>query len=229
MRTPHAGIALIAAALACASCGGQSESRDQRGVAYQGIDGRITVIRPGDDSNKAFTEGMDLKTKGDCAGAIQKLRPVANIGVGYESAQTALGDCLLRTGVTGGETSADYLDGLTWLRRAADAGWPEAQGHLAIAYAKGPGSVRNGEEAAYWLALYRSNPSKSRIGFTPLPAADIASVQNSLSPTENAAGEKRAATWQRKIWVPPAPQVDDLKKERGPRVRERRMQPLASN
>ena len=227
MRSHRAAISLLALLLACAACsGGPDGPRRGKdgGVTFQGIDGRVTVIRPGDDSNKAYSEGLDLKTQGNCPAAVLKLRPVANFGPGYENAQTALGACLLQTGAGGADLSAEYLEGLTWLRRAADAGWPKAQGSLATAHAFGPSTIRNGEEAAYWLALYLANPNKSRIGFIAMPAADIAAVDKSLSPADKSAGQKRAATWQRKVWMPPALPADDMKRERGPRQRERRMQ-----
>ncbi|MBY0511405.1 MAG: hypothetical protein K2P94_14790, partial [Rhodospirillaceae bacterium] len=173
----------------------------------------------------AYSQGLDLKTKGDCAGAIQKLRPVANLGPGYENAQTALGACLLQIGLRNNEPSGDYYEGLTWLIRAGDAGWPEAQGALAMSHAFGPSAIRNGEEAAYWMTLYQTNPSKLRIGFVPLPAADVAAVEKILSPADKTAGVARARAWKRHIWLPPPPAPGTPETQRGPR-RERRGPPL---
>jgi hypothetical protein len=204
LRVNKATVAVTAALLALSGCSGPSREREQ-GVAIAGIDGRISVIRPGQDVNAAYSEGLDLKNRGDCAGAILKLRPVASLGLGYENAQTALGACLLESGAKDKELSADYLDGLTWLRRAGDSGWPEAQGALAGAHAFGPTTIRNGEEAAYWLALYQTNPSKSRVGFTAMAPADVAAIEKSLTPAQKEAGATRAAQWQRKVWMP-APQ-----------------------
>lgn len=226
--------ALMAATVGLSACGGDSKDRDDRsdrgpGLAITGIDGRVSVIRPGQDANAAYSKGLDLKTQGDCPGAILKLRPVAGIGPGYENAQTALGTCLLQTGAKDKDLSSDYLEGLTWLRRAADAGWPEAQGALASAHAFGPSAIRNGEEAAYWFTLYQTNPSKSRIGFASMPVADEAAIDKSLSAAAKTAGAKRAAGWQRKVWLPPAPPGRDFDKsesERPPRGRERRGQPF---
>ena len=196
------------AVLAVSACSGSSRvpSRDA-GVAIAGIDGRVTVIRPGQDTNAAYSQGLDLKNQGNCPAAVLKLRPVANMGPGYENAQTALGSCLLDTGAKNGELSADYLDGLTWLRRAADAGWPEAQGALATAHAFGPVAIRNGEEAAYWLALYETNPRKSRVGFAPMTAADADAIDKALTAAQKTAGAVRAAQWQRQVWLPPIQQL----------------------
>lgn len=167
------------------------------------------------DANAAYSQALDMRAQGNCAGAILKLRPVANLGPGYENAQTALGGCLLQEDSK--NLSSDYLEGLTWLRRAADAGWPEAQGTLAIAHSMGPLVIHNGDEAAYWLTLYESNPSRMRIGFTPLPAGDIAAVEKALTAGEKETGAKRAAQWQRKVWLPPAQPAPGIDSERGPR------------
>ena len=169
-----------------------------------GPDGRGSLIRPGVDANAAYTEGVDLKTKGDCKAAALKLRLPANIGPGYENAQTALGDCLLKIAGTS-DLSSDYLEGLTWLRRAADAGFPEAQAVLADAHANGPAALRNFAEAAYWLALYDANSGKARVGFIPYDPQALAAIRAKIPAADKAAAEKRAATWERKVWLPPTP------------------------
>ena len=208
MRSTPAALALSVLALLTVSACSDDSGRPGRdgSIGIVGVDGRMSVIRPGQDANAAYSQGLDLKTKGDCAGAIVKLRPVANMGPGYENAQTALGTCLLTIGAKNRELSSDYLDGLTWLRRAADAGWPEAQGALAAAHTFGPTTIRNGDEAAYWLALYQANPSKSRIGFTPIAQADVDAIAKTLTPAQQASGAERAAQWQRNVWLPPSPQ-----------------------
>ncbi len=219
-------IGLVGVVLTLTSCGGGRSSRDRNdGVAITGIDGRVSIIRPGPDANAAYGEGLDLKNQGNCGAAVAKLRPVAGIGPGYENAQTALGSCLLITGTTDKELSSDYLDGLTWLRRAADAGWPEAKSALAAAHAFGPATIRNGSEAAYWLNLYQGNAGKSRIGFVPMPAADIAAIENALTASEKEAGAARAGQWQRKVWLPPAPQTTSPDSPPGSRGRPQRARP----
>ena len=159
------------------------------------------MLQPRQDSNANYAQGLDLKNAGNCKAAIEKLRPVANLGPGYENAQTALGACLLVVGMKDGETTADYLDGMMWLRRAADAGWPEAQGALAEVHFQGPAMLRNGVEAAYWLTLYQVNQGKIHIGFVPQKNADA--MERALSPADKAAGVERARLWRRQIWLPP--------------------------
>lgn len=196
--------AITLLALTLAGCGGGRDDQDgpDGALLIGGPDGRGSLIRPGVDANAAYTQGVDLRAKGDCKDAVLKLRGPANLGPGYENAQTALGDCLLQiAGNT--DLSADYLEGLTWLRRAADAGFPEAQAALADAHANGPAALRNLEEAAYWLALYDANPGKARVGFIAYDPAVLAAIRAKVLPAVKAAAEKRAEGWERKVWLPP--------------------------
>jgi len=206
LRSGAAALVILLAVSACGSGGSPPRERDG-GIAVEGVDGRTTIYRAGFDSNAIYLEGMDLKSKGDCAGAAPKLRMVASRGPGYENAQTALGECLTQNAPADKQPSAEFQEGMTWLRRAGDAGWAEAQAALARAHALGPPAVHSGEEAAYWLALYEANNAKARIGFRPMAAADIAAVEKSLTDAEKAVGAQRAALWQRKVWLPP-PQPD---------------------
>jgi TPR repeat protein len=180
-----------------------------------GLGGRAMVLRPGMDANSIYAEGMARKQDGDCTGAIERLRPVAMLGPGYENAQTALGECLLQTG-----TGTEFSEGVTWLQRAADAGWPEAQGRLAVVHATGAPGLRDLEAAAMWLALYRGNTGKARVGFVPMPEKDLAAADAALTPAAKEVGRARAATWQRKVWLPPTPPAQP-----GPSGKERRRGP----
>lgn len=214
---------------ALGGCGGGRGGPDgpppDNALLIGGPDGRGSLIRPGVDANAAYSEGVDLRAKGDCKAAVLKLRGPANIGPGYENAQTALGDCLLRI-AGASDLSSDYLEGLTWLRRAADAGFPEAQAILANAHANGPGALRNMQEAAYWLALYDANPGKARIGFVAYDAAALAAIRAMISPADKAAGEKRAASWERKVWLPPAPAGGPGLRSRNVRIPQQQPQQL---
>jgi TPR repeat protein len=189
-----------------AACGGEREgpSAEEARMYMKGLNGKDVALRPGTDANALYANAMALKFKGDCAGAIPKLRRVANLGPGFEDAQTALGECLI-AGTKGDDFTSDYSEAVTWLMRAAQAGWPEAQGQLAYAHALGPMAIRNAEEAAYWLALYQDNPNKARVGFAPMPDERLARITAAIPPHAMAAGKARAATWQRQVWIPPNP------------------------
>lgn len=188
-----------------AGCGSNSSEPNQKQAELymQGLGGRGVVLRTGTDVNRLYAEAIARKAKGDCAGAIPNLQRVANLGPGYEDAQTALGECLLQKASTT-ELSADYFEGLTWLRRAADAGWPEAQFQLARAHALGPAAIRNADEAGYWYALYNGNSGKMRVGFIAPPMPEIAAVDAAIPAAAKTAGQARAAGWQRHVWIPPA-------------------------
>jgi TPR repeat protein len=197
MQRSRLFVGLCLAAIALAGCGGRRamDSLDDM-VVEERADGTRIAVRPGRDPNAAYIQATDLKAKGDCATAITLLHPVARLGPGYENAQTALGECLVLK-------DDGREEGLTWLTRAADAGWPEAQASLAVYFGRDT-PTRKSEEAAYWLALYDANTSKARVGFRAPDAAILGAVRGSLTETERASGQRRAATWQRKLWLPPA-------------------------
>jgi TPR repeat protein len=193
-----------AVALAVTACGGGRRGgpeRDESMVVAQRADGTAVAVRPGRDPNGAYIQATEFKAKGDCATAVKLLRPVAKLGPGYENAQTALGECLL-------ENAEEREEGMTWLTRAADAGWPEAQALLAFQFG-GDSPAHDGEEAAYWLALYDANPNKARVAFRAPDPKTMSAVRVALSETEKAAGLKRAAGWKQKLWIPPAPAEGD--------------------
>ncbi|MBL8644197.1 MAG: sel1 repeat family protein, partial [Rhodospirillaceae bacterium] len=198
--------ATMTAALSLSACGSGGPERGPNnrdaGMYVQGLGGNMAVIRPGPSANQAYSAGMEQKKAGDCKGAVDKLRPVANLGPGYENAQFALGECLLPTGPN--PASDQVLEAMMWLTRAAEGGWTEAQGRLAYVYALGPTAQRNLDEAAYWLAVYRGNASLARIGFTPLEPAQDAAIAAAVGPDRLKAAATRAASWQRKSWIPPA-------------------------
>jgi TPR repeat protein len=219
MKTALRIAAAVVLATSVAACGGGPGDAPQGGLIERGMNGRGNLVRGGLDANAAYSQGVDLKAKGDCAQATLRLRPVAGLGPGYENAQTALGECLVQMAGTA-ELSAEYLEGLMWLHRAADAGWPEAQFDLAESHATGPAAIRNMREAAYWLALYDDNPEKARVGFVAPDAAALKALHAGLSPADLEAGRQRAAQWQRKMWLPPTPPAPG----RGPGLTTQNMQ-----
>ncbi len=152
-----------------------------------------------DRMSDAYVRGVELQTQGDCEKASKLFARVANLGNGYEDAQRRLGECTIA--LAGGD-QAKYMEGIVWLRRAAEAGWPEAQGVLAYEYVAGP--APDLAEAARWLAIYESNPRIKRLGFTPLPAGKLARVRAGLTPEQIAQGQAAAASFVPVSWVPPA-------------------------
>lgn len=225
LKRPVLALLLMTTALSLAACGGperRGPDRREAGMYIDGLSGG-QIVRPGPSANEAYSAGMDLKNGGDCKGAIEKLRPVANLGPGYENAQFALGDCLLPPKNEYG--SDKYFESLMWLTRSADGGWSEAQGKLAQVYALGPANHLNLDEAAFWFALYRANASTARVGFTPMSADFEAATANAIGVERLKAAEPRVAKWQRKAWIPPArpdgqpgPEMRGARKRGGPQM-----------
>lgn len=162
------------------------------------------VARPqAPNINDVFARGVELHEAEDCRKAVPHLFKAAFQGPGYEDAQWRLGECLMRRGQPT-ISSTPYLEGLVWTRRAAEAGWPEAQARLAVAYANE--GLWKPVEAAMWLTLSNRNVQRSRIGFVALSPETVDEIRARLSPAQMAEGEKRADGWKKTVWRPPAKQ-----------------------
>ena len=203
MRPLLTGLVIVSALAGCSS-GPPEPNRREAELYMQGLGGRDVVLRAGTDMNRVYAEAIAQKERGDCAAATPNLQRVANLGPGYENAQTALGECLLEK-ASAENTPASYNEALMWLRRAADAGWPEAQFRMAYAHALGPATLRGADEAGYWLALYAANTSKLRVGFVAPPPAQVAALDAAVPEAAKKAGAARAASWRRQVWIPPNP------------------------
>lgn len=154
-----------------------------------------TDARRGADPNAQFKHAQELWQKGRCKAAIPIFRAVVLNGAGYENAQYMLGDCLVQVGQAGNEISADYMEGIAWLRRAADVGWPEAQGRLMIIYFSGSESIRNLEQAAFWREVYLRNTKRKRVAFVPISMKLLDEVEATLTNAQLANARAKAAAW----------------------------------
>ena len=156
----------------------------------------------------SYVRAVELQAQGDCEKASKLFRRVAVQGAGYEDAQRRLGECTIA--LAGGDR-AKYMEGIVWLRRAAEAGWPEAQGALAYEYVAGP--TAEPAEAARWIAIYEDNPRRKRVGFTPMAESRMARIRAALTPEQIAQGEVAAATFVPVAWVPPAAEKQNAAKD----------------
>jgi len=181
--------AVCLGALGLAACGGGGEvrQRDANGKL-------IPTASDLDPAGTLYAQTISRADGGDCsADNISVLTCFSYRGHGYEGAQTSLGQCLLR----GGKTA----EGLTWLKRAADAGWPDAQKLLARIYFEGKIARQDNVEAATWNSLYMRNPSLLSLGVRP--ESDIGDkLRTTLTASERSAADQRISAWAPSYWEP---------------------------
>lgn len=185
-RLMRLAVLTLAGGLALSACGGGGE------VRRRDADGNIMpTARDLDPASTRYSDTMDAAKQGDCSDrTITLLTCYAYRGHGYEGAQTALGQCYLK--------DKDAKEGMTWLKRAADSGWPEAQTALANHYID---DSDDHAEGGKWAILYRRNPSLLSLGVTPDKA--LAEKMNlALDDTEKADAQARANAWVAKFWKP---------------------------
>lgn len=176
---------VAAAAFLLAACGtGGGHRRDADGNL-------VPTAREMDPAGTFYSDTIEAAEKGDCQDNIQALTCFAYRGHGYEGAQTMLGQCLMRTGKTG--------DGVVWLKRAADGGWPDAQKLLAHLYLDGKGVPQNNVEAGFWTDLYSKNPSLLSLGVQP-DMSLAQQMRDTLSADEEAEARRRADAWLPTYW-----------------------------
>ncbi|HEY4343774.1 MAG TPA: hypothetical protein VGN05_05470 [Parvibaculum sp.] len=178
---------LVVAAMFVASCNaGGGHRRDADGNL-------VPTAREIDPASTFYSDTVEAAEKGDCANNIQPLTCFAYRGHGYEGAQTMLGQCLIRGGKDG--------DGVAWLKRAADAGWPDAQKALAQLYLDGKGVPQDNVTAGMWSNLYSRNPSLLSLGVQPdTTLADH--VRETLTADERTEARRRSDVWAPAYWQP---------------------------
>lgn len=161
-----------------------------------------------------YWEGFELKNDGDCESAIEHLRPIAMNGRGYESAQHALGLCLMSLGglpsergakvdVTNLLQSEDFLLGRTWVLRAANAGHFQAQRTILALYAAHVGPDQNPVELGMWLQLYAVNPIRLTLGAMEADDGLHQFLKESISKRDLLVGREQARNWTPTFWAPP--------------------------
>lgn len=92
-----------------------------------------------------FANYNDALKKGDYAGALKEIRPLAQKG--DAKAQENLGLMY----ATGRGVPQDLVEAEKWIRKAAEQGLSEAQYNLGLIYIKGLGVKKNNAEAFKWL------------------------------------------------------------------------------
>ncbi|NIJ42327.1 TPR repeat protein [Parvibaculum indicum] len=151
-------IVLVAASLGVTACS------DSPGSMRRTKDGKLVPTLAGQDPlGTLYASSVQKAERGDCnQETMDVLTCFAYRGHGYEGAQTALGQCLIRKG--------DEASGIQWIQRAANAGWADAQKTLALHYASdGADAPSAMVKGAFWARLYSRNASLLSLGVTPDP------------------------------------------------------------
>lgn len=169
------------------------------------------------DPQASYWEGFELKNEGDCDAAIERLRPLARNGRGYESAQHAYGLCLLSLGGLPAERGAafnaeqvsnnqQFQDGRMWVLRAANAGNFQAQRTVLALYAANMGPDDNPVELGKWLRLYDVNPLRLTLGVIERDDGLRTYLKDTLARSDFLAGKELARNWTPTFWAPPGVQ-----------------------
>ncbi len=181
-------VVLCAAAIAITACsgGGAARKRDAEGRV-------IPTLAEQDPSGTLYARAVSRAAAGDCnEDTMNVLTCFAYRGHGYEGAQTALGQCYVASG--------NATEGAEWMRRAANAGWAEAQKQLALLYLRGEGVSPNAVEGAKWARLYSRNARLLALGVQPdLSIAE--EFSGALTSEDVARSEQLASEWVPSYWT----------------------------
>jgi hypothetical protein len=139
---------------------------------------------------------VELARNGYCADAMPILQCYVYRGRGNEMAQATLGSCMLETASIGDDT---WYDGITWLRRAGDAGLPDAQNRLVRALSQSSNDIHI-VEAETWRIIYERGKS-SPFPPPPLPHEVISKLDARLTPEYRSEAQARAQSWSYRFWV----------------------------
>ena len=179
---------LVAASLGLTACS------DAPGAMRRTKDGKLVPTLAGQDPlGTLYASSVQKAAQGDCdQDTMDVLTCFAYRGHGYEGAQTALGQCLIRKG--------KKAEGIEWIQRAANAGWADAQKNLALHYATA-GTEKGKVKGAFWARLYSRNASLLSLGVTPDP--DVSDkYRGKLTSAEAQTVLDRLNAWFPTYWAP---------------------------
>lgn len=93
----------------------------------------------------------------------------------------------------------NFFRGVEWIRKAANQGYPKAQGHLALACAYGFGTDKDSVEACKWLTL--ESAKESNVVMTVIQEWKTNNL--TFTPEQMTAGKKRAEEFSKTNHVVP--------------------------
>ncbi|GAB4153237.1 MAG: hypothetical protein Tsb0016_25740 [Sphingomonadales bacterium] len=152
--------------------------------------------------NAMFVRAEELRAAGDCDGASALYYRLARRGPGFERSQYGLGLCLIGDAPPA-RADTRYLEGLLWLRRAAEAGHPDSQLRLAELYHDGPVNMRDDKEAALWWTLFEGNRQRRAVGYEEPNPQRLAALRKAFDEALLNTAASQAADWQSVQWRAP--------------------------
>lgn len=182
------GLGLAVSCLALSSCG-------QVGARPRDADGHVMpTLAELDPSSSLYAAAVNKAGAGDCRPEVlDVITCFAWRGHGYEGAQTTLGQCDLKNG--------NKAEGVEWIKRAANAGWADAQLIMSRVYFEGTYAPKDLVQAAHWNLLYRRNPALMSLGAQP---DDTVSTQiaSELTVAERDQALQSSSVWRPTYWTP---------------------------
>ncbi|MBI1261646.1 MAG: hypothetical protein GC184_07960 [Rhizobiales bacterium] len=178
----------VSIALALSACG-------QVGARARDADGHVMpTLAELDPSSSLYASAINKAGKGECSNEVlDVITCFAYRGHGYEGAQTVLGQCDLRNGKN--------EEGVEWLKRAANAGWADAQLSLSRVYFEGTHVPKDISQAARWDLLYQRNPALISLGATPDRSVNQM-ISREISASEFEAANASLVNWRPSYWTP---------------------------
>jgi hypothetical protein len=171
------------------------------------LDAKLAAALPNEPSAAVLLDAATTAAIcGDHATPARTVRALAERG--DARAQLGLGAGYLNGNTT---TSQDKLEGVRWIRRAAEQGNDEAQVLLSLSYSLGDGIAQDYVEALKWtiLALSQSRDSVTRDS----RKENRESFTSKMTPAQIAEAERRASEWR------PTPEHDNHAQPSAPKPR----------
>ena len=167
-----------------------------------------------DEMRNPYWDGFIDRANGDCPAAVEKFRPIALTGTGFEDLQTALAMCLMNMAGYNHRSNTiplrktisknlEFIEGRDWLVTAAQAGYHEAQAELIRLYRHGLGPISKNSkianpsdhEASKWTHLYLTNPIRLSLGAANIVSEEIEYLKQNLDRQAWFEGKETARKW----------------------------------
>jgi TPR repeat protein len=138
----------------------------------------------------------DLRLKGECDKAVPILRGLADEGAGYEIAQFNLGLCLIDQAKVDGQHAPDLnKEGASWVLRAANAGYGQAQAEAVLLYLDATGVAADPVEARKWALIYHGNGLRLALGLPDIAPDVVSRLDAAMTAANRVEARSRAESW----------------------------------